>query len=118
MGNHQISTELGTITFHIDAIRSLVKGTVSDYFIANNKDTNKNYGISLLESNATQISELKQGGIDIDIYVGMNYGTPMPKVISPLRDTIHHNLMAFADLDVNVINIHVERISVPEKSIN
>ena len=115
MGNHQIVTELGTISFDIDAIRSLVRGTISEYFASNKKSANGSSDITLLEANGTQISESKQGGIDVDVYIDMLYGAQLPEIIPDLRETIHNNILAFADLNVQGINIHVEKIRVPER---
>lgn len=109
---NQIQNDLGTISFHPNVMDSLVKTAAATCFAEQGKDKNDVRGLELIEGRDTRVTELEEGGIDIDLYVEMAYGALVPQIMPALHSSLRQNIRQYADLQVRDINVHVERISL------
>lgn len=58
--------------------------------------------------------EYKQGQINIDIYIIVEYGTRIKSVASSVANTVRYQVEKAIGLPVNEINIHVQGLRISE----
>ena len=114
MVNQQIKTELGAVTLSENTIQSLIKGVLSEYFRSQKKAADNLPNLELIDENSTHIVKSEQGGLNTNIHVQMTYGALLPEIVPNLRATIQREVLLLSGLEVKEINIHVERIRVPQ----
>ncbi|GAA0458084.1 Asp23/Gls24 family envelope stress response protein [Alkalibacillus silvisoli] len=60
--------------------------------------------------------ELKEDGIEIEIYTVLDYGVSIPKVAEKIQDSIRTTLKNMTALEIVEINVHVVGVQIEEKS--
>lgn len=61
--------------------------------------------------------ELTEGGITIDVYCILEFGSSIPKVAQKLQSTIRQSLKNMTQLEIAEINIHVVGINMEEEQV-
>lgn len=63
--------------------------------------------------------ELQQtkSGLDVDVYVYLNYGVSVPKVSHAIQQRITSQVAAMTELQVNLVNVHVQGV-ISQKTTN
>ena len=118
MYEHRVATAFGAITIHSNAIADLVKGVVSECFVAQDKRKDRIAALEILVAKGSSVTISEQGTVDLNLYAQMTYGALLPQIIPPLRAALQSKIQDFAALTVRTINIHVEQIVVPNTSGN
>ena len=111
-------TKFGQINISDNAIAALAGTTVNECYGVVGM-ISKNYlvdGYSALlkkenYSKGVVIKDRKEG-IQVDVYVVISYGVKISEVVIGLQQRVKYSLENTLNIDINSVNVHVERIVV------
>ena len=111
-------TGLGQINITDDAIATLAGTTVNECYgvvgMISKNYIKDGYSALLKKENYSKGVVIKNNkkGLQIDIYVVVSYGVKVSEVVSTLQQQVKYALEKTLNMDVDVVNVHVEGIAV------
>ena len=111
-------TNLGQIKISDDAIATLAGSTVNECYgvvgVISKNYIKDGYSALLKKENYSKGVVIKnnKNGLQIDVYVVVSYGVKVSEVVSTLQQQVKYTLEKTLNMDVDVVNVHVEGIAV------
>jgi len=111
-------TSLGQIKISDDAIATLAGTTVNECYgvvgVISKNYIKDGYSALLKKENYSKGVVIKnnKNGLQIDIYVVVSYGVKVSEVVSTLQQQVKYTLEKTLNMDVDIVNVHVEGIAV------
>ena len=111
-------TSLGQIKISDNAIATLAGTTVNECYgvvgVISKNYIKDGYSALLKKENYSKGVVIKNNkkGLQIDIYVVVSYGVKVSEVVSTLQQQVKYALEKTLNMDVDVVNVHVEGIAV------
>ena len=111
-------TNLGQIKISDDAIASLAGTTVNECYgvvgMVSQNYIKDGYSALLKKENYSKGVLIKnnKNGLQIDIYVVVSYGVKISEVVNGVQQRVKYALEKTLNIDVDVVNVHVEGIKV------
>lgn len=111
-------TSLGQIKISDDAIASLAGTTVNECYgvvgMISKNYLKDGYSALLKKENYSKgvVIRNNKNGLQIDVYVVVSYGVRIAVVVQELQQRVRYALEKTLNMDVDSVNVHVERILV------
>jgi len=106
-------TEIGEINISINAIRTVVyKAMISTFGLVDVSVQNlitRFFGRE--EEKGVKITE-KDGKIQIDLFVILEYGVVLPKVARNLQENVFHEMKNMIGVEPESVNVHILGLSI------
>ncbi len=114
----EIITELGSIRMNDDIVATIAGyAAVENYGIVGMNAKTVSDAVTQLFGKddikkGVKITINKEGEVDVDLFVTLEYGVSLPAVASNTQKNVRYRLEEMTGLTVNNINVHVEAIRV------
>ena len=111
-------TGLGQINITDDAIATLAGTTVNECYgvvgMISKNYIKDGYSALLKKENYSKGVVIKnnKNGLQIDVYVVVSYGVKISEVVNGLQERVKYALEKSLNVDVDMVNVHVEGIAV------
>ena len=112
----EIITELGSIRMNDDIVATIAGyAAVENYGIVGMNAKTVSDAVTQLFGKddikkGVKITINKEGEVDVDLFVTLEYGVSLPAVASNTQKNVRYRLEEMTGLTVNNINVHVEAI--------
>lgn len=113
-------TSLGQIKITDDAIATLAGTTVNECYgivgMISKNYIKDGYSALLKKENYSKGVVIKnnKNGLQIDVYVVVSYGVKISEVVNGLQERVKYALEKTLNIDIDMVNVHVEGIAVNE----